>query len=215
VRTAVATWQAAREQSDRVALDARAVWVDADRAHLEQILINLLDNADKFSPASTVIRVSVAPGEGQAVLRVADEGDGISPELTPRVFEPFVQGATTPDRSRGSIGVSLTLVKRLTELHGGPRDGQQRRNLEGSDLRGQAARDCPPDSTRPMKEVGESAAKRSIVLIEDNEDARPMATNLLQGRVTRSGALPMAKARCARWRHAGPRWCSSTSACPA
>ena len=100
-------------------VEASAVWIDADRTRIEQVFTNLLHNAIKFTPQGGRIAVSVRGEDGQAVLRVADSGRGVAAERLARIFEPFVQGEhTTPSREEG-LGIGLTLVKRLAELHGG------------------------------------------------------------------------------------------------
>ena len=94
-------------------------WVDADPTRIEQIVGNLLGNALKFTPEGGTITVSVAREGDETLLRVADTGIGMTPELAARVFEAFVQGARPLDRSQGGLGIGLTLVRRLVELHGG------------------------------------------------------------------------------------------------
>ncbi|RMG37013.1 MAG: response regulator [Planctomycetota bacterium] len=103
----------------RVELDERPVWVDADPTRMHQVLANLLLNAAKYTPPGNEVVVSVGRDDGQAVMQVRDTGDGIEPELLPRIFEPFVQGGG--DRRKGSpgLGLGLALVKTLVELHGG------------------------------------------------------------------------------------------------
>jgi signal transduction histidine kinase len=96
-----------------------AASVDADPTRLDQIITNLLTNAVKYTPAGGHIDVRVEQDGGHAVLKVRDTGIGIEPELMPRIFDLFVQGARAPDRALGGLGIGLTLVQRLTELHGG------------------------------------------------------------------------------------------------
>src|SRR5204863_1026998 len=89
----VRTWeQSQRVAPGRIRIDARTAWIHADRARIEQVLANLLDNAVKFSPAHTVIHVAVREDDGQGLLEVSDEGEGISPDVLPRLFDLFVQG---------------------------------------------------------------------------------------------------------------------------
>ena len=106
-----------------VALDCDAgpapVWVDGDPARLCQVLGNLLSNAAKFTQRGGRTQVSVVVSDGRAEVRVRDTGVGIGPELLPRVFEPFVQGESTLDRSRGGLGLGLPVLKGLVMLHGG------------------------------------------------------------------------------------------------
>jgi signal transduction histidine kinase len=93
--------------------------VEADSEKCQRILLNLLSNAFKFTPDGGAVALSVAAAEGRAILRVRDHGTGIPAELLPTVFDLFQQGERTLDRSQGGLGIGLTLVKRLVELHGG------------------------------------------------------------------------------------------------
>src|SRR5207245_9452879 len=105
-----------------VVVEAEPVWVEADQARLEQIVINLLSNSLKFTPRGGAIRVIVRRERDEAVLEVADDGSGISADLLPSVFDLFVQGGRHPDRQYAGLGVGLTLVSRLVELHCGRGD---------------------------------------------------------------------------------------------
>src|SRR3954470_3954960 len=93
--------------------------VEVDPTRLEQILINLLGNAAKYTDAPGRILLSALPGPGELVVRVEDTGIGIAPEKLPQVFELFEQVEDSIGRSRGGLGIGLTLVRRLTEMHGG------------------------------------------------------------------------------------------------
>jgi signal transduction histidine kinase len=93
--------------------------LDADLTRLEQVLANLLRNSAKFTDPGGRIAVSVAAEGGEAVVRVADTGIGIAPELLPRVFDLFTQGEQGLDRGGAGLGIGLTMVRRLVELHGG------------------------------------------------------------------------------------------------
>jgi PAS domain S-box-containing protein len=106
-------------ESERVDLSLEPVWIDADPARMEQICSNLVANALKFTPRDAPIRVQVGRVDHQAVLRVTDEGMGIEPELLPRVFELFTQGGEAPAGREGGLGIGLTIVRRLVELHDG------------------------------------------------------------------------------------------------
>ncbi|MEA2692260.1 MAG: hypothetical protein QOJ16_1647 [Acidobacteriota bacterium] len=93
--------------------------LDADLTRLEQVLANLLRNAAKFTEPGGRIAISAAADGGEAVVRVADTGVGIPPELLPRIFDLFIQGEQTLDRRGAGLGIGLTMVRRLVELHGG------------------------------------------------------------------------------------------------
>jgi signal transduction histidine kinase len=93
--------------------------LDADLTRLEQVFSNLLRNAAKFTEAGGRIDVSVAVEGSEGVVRVADNGIGIAPELLPHIFDLFIQGEQTLDRGGAGLGIGLTMVRRLVELHGG------------------------------------------------------------------------------------------------
>ena len=119
----VDTWaRSKRIASDRARLDLQPAWVDADRARLEQVLANLLDNANKFSPDSSPIEITVRALDGEAMLQVRDHGDGMDAAIIEKAFKPFVQGPQDAHRPTGGLGLGLSVVQRLVELHGGQVD---------------------------------------------------------------------------------------------
>jgi two-component system CheB/CheR fusion protein len=129
----------ARGQELTLVLPSEPVYVDADPTRMEQIFGNLLHNASKYTPPGGHIelaaeRVSAAPAPGEIVVRVRDDGIGIDPEVLPRVFDLFVQAQRSLDRSQGGLGIGLTLVKSLVELHGGTVEARSRGLGQGSEL---------------------------------------------------------------------------------
>ncbi|WP_325477385.1 MASE1 domain-containing protein [Piscinibacter sp.] len=106
---------------DRHRIDVRVdpVWLDADPDRLEQVFMNLLTNALKYTPPNGAIRVTLQRDGPQAVVRIDDEGIGIPAELLPRVFDLFTQGEGGPQHSQGGLGIGLALVRGLVQLHGG------------------------------------------------------------------------------------------------
>jgi CheY-like chemotaxis protein len=100
-------------------LPDRPMWVRGDPARLVQILVNLLDNAARFTPGGGHIEVRLETLAGVAEIRVRDDGPGIPADLLPKVFDLFQQGPRGLDRSQGGLGVGLALVKELALLHGG------------------------------------------------------------------------------------------------
>ncbi len=91
----------------------------ADWSRLIQVHVNLIHNAAKYSPPGSPIDVTMKAEGSMAVVTVRDKGSGIPADFLPKIFEPFVQSDETLDRSEGGLGVGLTLVKSLVELHGG------------------------------------------------------------------------------------------------
>ena len=108
-----------RKQEITLSLPTEAIWLNADAARLEQVLVNLLTNAAKYTDNSGHIWVTLQKEETEAVLRVKDTGVGIAPEILPRIFDLFTQTKQSLDRSQGGLGIGLALVQRLVELHGG------------------------------------------------------------------------------------------------
>ncbi len=93
--------------------------VDGDAARLHQVQANLLSNATKYSTAGGRVQFELRREDGDAVIRVTDNGRGIEPELLPRIFDLFVQGDQSIARSEGGLGIGLTLLRSLVELHHG------------------------------------------------------------------------------------------------
>jgi signal transduction histidine kinase/ActR/RegA family two-component response regulator len=110
---------AQRRHTVTVSVPPEPLWLHADAARLEQVLVNLLTNAVKYTDLGGRIWLSVGREGDAAVLRVRDSGIGIAPELLPRIFDLFTQAERSLDRSQGGLGIGLCLVQRLVELHGG------------------------------------------------------------------------------------------------
>ena len=102
-----------------LALHSESLWLDADPARIEQIVGNVLSNAIRYTDPGGRIRLALEAEDGQAVIRLRDDGSGIDPALLPRIFEPFTQADTSVARSKGGLGLGLALVRSLVELHGG------------------------------------------------------------------------------------------------
>lgn len=111
---------------------AESVWLDADPVRLSQVLINLLDNAAKYTPNNGRIELNARAREQEVEIRVRDNGEGISQELLNRVFDIFQQGERTLDRAQGGLGIGLALVQRIVELHGGRVEAQSEGPGHGS-----------------------------------------------------------------------------------
>ena len=183
VRRCVATLDSSAKLAQHVvAVDAEPVLVEADGVRLEQIVMNLLSNSLKFTPRGGAIRVSVRRERDEAVLRVADEGAGIAPGLLPSVFELFVQGERNLDRPTGGLGVGLSLVRRLVELHGGRVEAASAGPGQGSVFTvclpalGDAAK-TPAPPVEPLVQL----PRTRILVVEDNADNREMIRILLEG----------------------------------
>ncbi len=171
VRLTVETFQSTgRLAHHRVEVEAHSAWALADSTRMEQVCSNLITNACKFTPAGRGIHVSVA-GEGDfVVLRVRDEGIGLTPGLARSAFELFVQGDQLADRSQGGLGIGLTLVKRLVELHGGTVEARS----EGRDKGSEFVMRLPAVPAMPAAPAIRIAPynPRRVLIVEDNADAR-------------------------------------------
>ncbi|MFN0052007.1 MAG: PAS domain S-box protein [Planctomycetales bacterium] len=108
-----------RRQDITVSLPAASVWLYADASRLEQVLMNLLTNAAKYTPEGGHLWISAQQEGETAVLRVRDLGMGIDPTFLPHVFDLFAQADRSSDRAQGGLGIGLALVKRLVEMHAG------------------------------------------------------------------------------------------------
>ena len=108
-----------RQQSLTMQLAQDPVLVDADAVRLVQVVSNLVDNAVKYTPDAGHINVAVTADESEALIVVQDDGAGIPFERVESIFEPFVQLSESRNAARGGMGLGLSLVRRLTELHGG------------------------------------------------------------------------------------------------
>jgi PAS domain S-box-containing protein len=179
VDACVAGLVSGRSVHRRIDLALEPAWVEADPVRLEQIVGNLLQNAMKFSPVDSPIRISVRATEQNAMLSVTDEGSGISPELLPHIFDLFVQADKTRDRAKGGLGIGLTLVRQLVELHGGTIEATSD-GVEGSTFTVRlpiAAAPTLRESDRPQVLA---RPKKRILLVDDHADALEMYTVVLQ-----------------------------------
>jgi CheY-like chemotaxis protein len=168
--------QPARHQ---MTVRAEPAWVEADQARIEQIVMNLLSNAVKYTPPGGAIEI-VVEGDGRtARLSVRDTGAGMTPHMLDRVFDLFFQGERTLDRAEGGLGIGLTLVRRLVELHGGRVSARSPGPGLGStvivELPQAAAPALAPPAARPPE-----PSPRRVLLVEDSRDSREMLRFLLE-----------------------------------
>jgi CheY-like chemotaxis protein len=143
---------------------------------------NLLSNAAKYTPPSGSIWVTAERLEEEVALRVRDTGVGMAPELVPRVFELFVQGDSGIDRTRGGLGIGLTLVRALVELHGGRVAATSPGVGLGSEfvIRLPTLPDAAAGVAEPAERPSASGRRLRILVVEDNHDAAESLTALLE-----------------------------------
>ena len=181
-----------------VSRPADRIAVEGDPVRLEQVLVNLVTNAAKYTRPGGHIAIALERDHDAAVLRVRDDGTGIAPEMLTRVFDLFVQGERTLDRAAGGLGIGLTVVRSLVALHGGQVEAQSEGPAKGTEfvvrLPVTSAVDEHP-ATRSR--VEQDAARRArVLLVEDNRDAAESLSVLLEllghhVRVVRDGAAAL------------------------
>ncbi len=155
--------------------------VEADLTRLAQVVWNLLNNAAKYTPEGGHIGLTVERQAGEVVLRVRDDGMGIPPDVLPKVFDLFTQAERTLDRAEGGLGIGLTLVRRLTEMHGGTvavhSDGPGRGSEFAVRLPLLPDEPAPARPGRQEPRAAPTAAPRRILVVDDNTDsAESLAT---------------------------------------
>ena len=165
-----------------LSVPASPVMVIGDELRLEQIITNLLTNALKYTPPGGRVDVSLTGGE-TASLRVVDTGVGISAEVLPTIFEPFTQASQTLDRSQGGMGLGLSVVRALAQLHGGEVVASSAGLNHGSTftlrLPGAPVGRVPLGDAKPAV-AKPSFVQRHILIVEDNADNRESLQELLE-----------------------------------
>jgi CheY-like chemotaxis protein/anti-sigma regulatory factor (Ser/Thr protein kinase) len=157
--------------------------VDGDAGRLQQLLVNLLTNAAKYTDPRGTITVSASAESGQAVLSVKDTGIGIAVELVPKLFDLFVQGERALDRAQGGLGLGLTIVKSLVELHGGSIQAKSDGAGKGSEfvVRLPLAEHTPPPAIErePREDPAHERSLR-VLVVDDNTDAADLLAEFLR-----------------------------------
>jgi two-component system CheB/CheR fusion protein len=165
-----------------VDLGSEPLWVYGDAARLQQVQINLLSNAAKYTPRGGHIVLRVRAEANGAVIRVKDDGAGISPQMLDSVFDLFVQGRHTIDHANGGLGVGLTLVRALVEMHGGTVTAHSDGDGAGSEF---AVRLPLTTLSEPGRTEDEAASSphptgMTVVIVEDSADSREMLCAMLR-----------------------------------
>ena len=157
------------------------VWLEADPARLEQVVANLLNNAAKYTPDGGQISLDAEALDDEVVLRVRDTGTGIAPELLPTIFDLFIQGNQSLDRPEGGLGIGLTLVRTLVEMHGGTVDVRSEGIGKGSEFTVRLPRHFHPESGRSphAAPAARDARSRRVLVVDDNKDAATTLARLL------------------------------------
>lgn len=171
-----------RQHDLTVSPSPQSFWLYADAARLEQVIVNLLNNAAKYTADGGHISLAVELQGEEAVIRIRDTGVGIASELLPRVFDLFTQAERSLDRAEGGLGIGLCLVQRLVEMHGG--------RVEVSSVLGQGsefvvrlpamASPAPPEPSTGIESTMPAGPSLRVLVVDDNADAAAMLELLLE-----------------------------------
>jgi PAS domain S-box-containing protein len=161
-----------RRHALAVRLPPSPIWIDGDSTRLEQVVVNLLNNAAKYTDEGGHIWLDLQQEGNEAVLQVRDSGVGISPELLPHIFDLFTQAERSLARSQGGLGIGLCLVQRLVEMHGG--------KVAASSALGQGSEfvvrlpvvlpPVPQPASPPTEKAKPTGPSLRVLVVDDNVD---------------------------------------------
>jgi PAS domain S-box-containing protein len=197
-----AQWMQVRQHTLAVSLPEEKLEIDADPVRLNQVIQNLLHNAAKFTPNGGRIEIAAARDGERAVIRIKDNGIGMTPELLKTAFELFKQGQQGIDRPEGGLGVGLTLAERLVALHGGALEARSEGPGRGSEfiVRLPIRQGAAAAANAPVDDEDAPGIRCRVLVVDDNIDAANALRYLLENaghdvRVAGDGAVVMALAR--------------------
>ncbi len=166
-----------------VSLPPEPIWLHADALRFEEVIVNLLNNAAKYTPDGGHISLSIQQEGVQMVLRVRDTGIGVAPESLPHVFELFTQAPRSLDRSQGGLGIGLAVVRKLVEMHGGTVEAQSAGLGKGSEFTVRLPVLSSPRGRSQTLSKGRdehSGAGWRVLVVDDNVDSADSIAMLLQ-----------------------------------
>ena len=167
-----------------VKIPGEPVMVHGDSTRLTQVVLNLLNNAAKYTSEGGDIWVELEPSEAEAAVRVRDNGMGIAPQMIEGIFDLFAQGERTLDRSEGGLGIGLTLARRIVALHGGTIKAESAGHGAGAEFTVTLPKlDMLSAEGAPMGAITrlpEASARRSVLVVDDNSDAASSIAMLLR-----------------------------------
>ena len=170
------------KQEMTVALPPQPIYLSADPTRLAQVVGNLLNNASKFTAKGGRIRLIVERDNAQAVIRVQDTGIGIAADQLPRIFEMFMQVDTSLERVHAGLGIGLTLVKKLVEMHGGTIETHSGGLAKGAEfvVRLPVSTERPPMPQEPSGIKQAPTVRRRVLVVDDNLDSADSLAMLLE-----------------------------------
>jgi PAS domain S-box-containing protein len=186
VRNAIETSRPEIEKSGHelsVRMPSEPIFVDADLTRLSQVFANILNNAAKYTDPGGSIWINVERQGSEAVVSIRDSGIGIPPAMLPRVFEIFTQVDRTLEKAQGGLGIGLSIVKRLVEMHGGMVEARSEGRGTGSELVVRLpvpAAAAPGSALDPKTSVSTGSAVRRILVADDNVDSAESLAMLLE-----------------------------------
>jgi two-component system, chemotaxis family, CheB/CheR fusion protein len=173
----------ARQHELTISMPTEPVRVHGDATRLAQVVANLLNNAAKYTDEGGQIQLSLDCDGNEAVLQVRDTGIGLPPEMAEMVFEPFTQVDPSPDRAQGGLGIGLTLVRRLVDLHGGRVAAFSEGLGRGCEMtvRLPTLAEAPQPAAPEPQEIHRAGngPKRRVLAVDDNVDAANTMAMLL------------------------------------
>ena len=154
-----------------LSLPTHPLWLDADPLRLSQVLVNLLNNAAKYTGEGGRIELSAEASGDEVTLAVRDNGIGIGADVLPRVFDPFTQVKSASERAQGGLGIGLALVSQLALLHGGRAEAHSEGPGRGSEFRVTLPLAAAPEQTAPalrsVRPAARSALRGPVLVVDD------------------------------------------------
>jgi PAS domain S-box-containing protein len=179
-------WLSQRSQEFDAEMSDEPLWINGDEARIEQIFVNLLNNAAKYTQEGGRIQLVARRLGSEAVVSVTDNGSGIPPNLLPHIFDLFTQGDTTLDRAQGGLGIGLTVVQSLAVMHGGAASASSAGHGAGSTftvrlplIGAPGVKGRAPQAPAPRPRL---PASLRILIVDDHDDAASTLGRLLTGR---------------------------------
>ena len=185
VQAAVESTRPIFERCDQqliVAMPAKRLYLDGDLVRLAQVFANLLSNAAKFTEGAGIVRLTAEAAGPEIRVSVTDTGVGMSEDELVRVFDKFFQGSRRPERSFGGLGLGLSLVRQLVELHGGTIEARSAGVDRGSEfiVRLPARAGSAPATTATAAATAHPIAARRVLIVDDNRDGADAIARLLR-----------------------------------